>query len=554
MKPNPSTATAEVIVDELVRNGIRLFVISPGSRSAALAIAASGHPGAESVVVIDERSAAFWALGRSKAGEVAAVIGTSGTAIANWFPAVIEADMSLTPVVLLSADRPEELRGVGANQTIDQVGLFGDKVRHSVDIAASEGDDGNAKWREAVCRAVAASRGAEASPGPVQVNVGFREPTVPVSDDGRSTADAYAHPTDGRPGGVPWVPAPPVRSSVPSVSLPGTGRGLVIAGDGRYDRLALFDEASRLGWPVLATTASGLRGAAVVDAYHHILAGPLPDDLKPELVMAVGAIGPSDRLESLIAQASERVRIDFWGRLIDPWRNATVTLTADPVGVLASVPARPDEGWQGRWASAQNRVRSAVSAAIGWGTGAAVVSALQATGVSCLVAASSLPVREADAHFVSPVPVIANRGASGIDGIVSTALGVSGAVAGTVLLTGDLSLYHDANGFMSEDGADLVTVVVDNVGGGLFDSLPLATHAPSYERLFVTAPGRRVRDLAAFHGLGHHLAESADDMCAAVDRGLAEGGRLIVEVPVDRAADLAARRSLDDLARSALQA
>lgn len=553
MRPNPSTALAEVVVDELVRNGIAFFVISPGSRSAALAIAASQDARVETVVVIDERSAAFWALGRAKAGGGAAVIATSGTAIANWFPAVVEADMSLTPLVLLSADRPAELRGVGANQAIDQVGLFGDKVRHSVDIPAPEGEDHNARWRKSVCAAVAASRGANGRPGPVQINMGFREPTVPVQDDGRSVAEPYIHPTDGRTDGGPWTPPPPGRADSPPSPLTGTGRGLVIAGDGQYDRRGLSVEAARLGWPVLGTAASGMRGAGVVDAYHHILAGPIPESLVPEVVIAVGAVGPSDRLEGLVARATERVRVDFWGRRIDPDRNATTRLAVDPVSLLAAIPARRDDDWFGGWVSAQTRVRSALLEAVEWGTGAAAVVSLEGTGLSCLVAASSLPIREVDAHLTRSVPVIGNRGASGIDGIVSTALGVAGAVPGTVLLSGDLSLYHDANGFLSETETGLVTVVLNNRGGGLFDSLPTAANAPSYERLFVAPPDRRPADLAAFHSIDHHLVDSSDDLRTAVDQGLEAGRRVLIEVRVDRATDLASRRRLDEAARSALQ-
>lgn len=554
MRPNPSTALAEVVIDELVRNGVDLFVVSPGSRSAALTIAASQHPRARTVVVIDERSAAFWALGRSKAGGGAAVIGTSGTAVANWFPAVVEADSSLTPLILLSADRPAELRGVGANQTIEQAGLFGDKTRLALDIPAPEGDDQNGWWRELVCRAVAASRGSDGRPGPVQLNVAFREPTVPVPDDGRTRTDPYPHSTEGRPDGRPWVDQPIPDTNAPMADLPPIGRGLVIAGDGRYDRPGLLEEARRLGWPLLATASSGLRGNEVIDVYHHILAGPLSDELVPETVVAIGAVGPSERLEDLVARARHRVRVDSWGRHIDPRRNATHRLVVDPVAFLSTMEAAPEPGWAEGWRGAQERVRKAVSGAVEWGTGAAVVGALEETGMACLVAASSLPIREVDAHLRGPVRVVANRGASGIDGIVSTALGVSTVTPGTVLLTGDLSLYHDANGFLSEDGVGLVTVVIDNGGGGLFDSLPTAAHAPSFERLFVTPPRRKAADLARLHGLEHHVAGSGEQLREIVDRGLTGGSRMLVEVPVDRVADLAARRRLDEVARSALEA
>ena len=206
-------------------------------------------------------------------------------------------------------------------------------------------------------------------------------------------------------------------------------------------------------------------------------------------------------------------------------------------------------------AAAQETVRAALVAGLEeWGTGAATLSAIEHTGMSTLVAASSLPIREVDAHLRRPVRVIANRGASGIDGIVSTAFGVSTLVPGTLLFTGDLSLHHDSNGYLAEETTALVAVVVDNGGGGLFDSLPTARHAPSYERLFITAPRRRLADLATLHRLDHHVAASGEDLTNAVDQGLRGGARLLVEVRVGRTADLAARRRLDDLARSALEA
>ena len=198
---------ASAIMDELFRGGVGLVVISPGSRSAALAIAAAEHPNLETRVVLDERSAAFHALGRAKSsGMPAAIVSTSGTAPTNYFPAAVEADMSLTPLIVLSADRPEELRGVGANQTIDQIRLFGDRVRFFADIEAPDSDfDGNNTWRSTVSKAVAMSLGQGDRPGPVHLNIAFREPTVPVVDDGRSRALEYPFTTEGRPGNLPWI-------------------------------------------------------------------------------------------------------------------------------------------------------------------------------------------------------------------------------------------------------------------------------------------------------------------------------------------------------------
>ena len=293
--PNPSTALARVVVDELVGGGVRLIVLSPGSRSAALAIAAVGHPGVSTVLLLDERSAAFYALGRAKStGEPVAVMATSGTAPANWFPAVIEADAACVPVIFISADRPTRLRGVGANQTIDQVEMFGKKVRFFAGIEAPDDTDRVSEWRSTLRRAMAAATptAVGARPGPAHINVAFEEPTVPVADDGRSKARPYAHRLDPLPEVIPdSEPEPPVVDSHTEVP----SRGLVVAGDGNYDRDGLLEAAGRLGWPVLATALSGLRGRKVLGAYGHRLRTPPGPEETPEIVVAVGATGPDDR-------------------------------------------------------------------------------------------------------------------------------------------------------------------------------------------------------------------------------------------------------------------
>jgi 2-succinyl-5-enolpyruvyl-6-hydroxy-3-cyclohexene-1-carboxylate synthase len=558
-RPNPSTAMAEVAIDELARNGVSLVVISPGSRSAALAIAASRHPGIQTVVVLDERSAAFHALGRSKVdGFPAVVISTSGTAPANWYPAVIEADMSMTPLILISADRPAESRGVGANQTIDQVRLFGDKVRWFAEIDAPGQHDMNAGWRGLICEAMIASRGDGSGPGPVHLNLAFREPTVPVPDDGRTATEPYPHAIEGRDGGHPWIEPPPAapRPS-PGREIPYAPRGLVIAGDGSYQRDRLLEAARALGWPVLATALSGLRGQDVITCYHHLLAGTLPDGLRPELVVAAGHIGPSQRLEALIATADHRVRVDAWGRSIDPNRNATLKIDSDPVSALATMAdqARPDPDWASAWSKAGAMVRSQLDRCLADHpglSGAGVAHTLDRVDWGCLVVASSLPIREVDAHLTRPGSIMANRGASGIDGFVSTAMGVASAVPRTLALSGDLSLLHDANGFLNDGNGDLTMVVINNDGGGLFDSLPQAAHAPDYERLFLTPQRRDLAALARFHGLDYQSAEGLDQLAAIVESRLGSGQESLIEAPVDRGFDLAVRRSLDEAGRSAM--
>jgi 2-succinyl-5-enolpyruvyl-6-hydroxy-3-cyclohexene-1-carboxylate synthase len=550
---------ARAMMDELWRNGIGLVVISPGSRSAALAIAAAAHPDLETRVVLDERSAAFHALGRAKAtGFPAAVLSTSGTAPANYFPAVVEADMSLTPLVVLSADRPVELRGVGANQTIDQIRLYGHRVRFFDDVEAPGSDVNlNESWRSTVSKAVATALGQGDRPGPVHLNLAFREPMVPVTDDGRTQGLEYPFSIDGRQEGGPWtnpvIPAPPSAD----LRVVGSSRGLVIAGEGEYDRGGLMEAAEALGWPVLATALSGMRGESVVSTYHHLLIGGVPQHLTPETVYVVGAVGPSQRLEDLIESAvGQRIRVDARGRRIDPRRNATQVLHAEPVAILIrAATTKTAPHWAEAWLEADRQLRETIDRSLDEVTvpsGASIARSLNDVSWERLVVASSLPIREVDSHLTRRGTVIANRGASGIDGFVSTALGVASAKSRTLAISGDLSLLHDSNGFLCDVIDDLVMIVLDNDGGGLFDDLPPAAHAPSYERLFVTPHGRDLEQLARFHNLWFMTAQTPEEAASSSMEALDRGGRHLIRVPIERRADLKARQMLDEASRGAV--
>lgn len=550
---NPSTAMARALVDEMARGGVRLAVISPGSRSAALAIAASEHPALETRVSIDERCAAFFAMGRAKAtGEPSIVISTSGTAPANFLPAVIEADSSLTPLLVVSADRPAELRGVGANQTIDQTHLYGNKVRRFVDVPAPGPDeDLNGRWRSTAAEAVARARGAGGRPGPVHLNVAFREPTVPVADDGRSRSAPYLHSIEGREGGAPWMvwePSPP--PPLPDMERYDALRPVLVLGDGEYAREQVLDLAEKAGWPVVATALSGLRGRGTISAYHHLLAAGIPPSLRPDLALAVGAVGPSSRLESLIGSALVSIRVDRWGRRLDPERTSTHVLHADPSSLLAGLAEAPvDPGWRAVWESLELTARKALTDIVTSTpepTGAATVHALDTVPWATLVTGSSLPIREVDAHLTRSGVVIANRGASGIDGFLSTARGVASTGVATVALAGDLSVLHDQNALLIEGREDLVIVVIDNQGGGLFDSLPQSAHAPQYERLFVTHPHRDLALLGRFHRVPAIRVDTTDGLGGAVASAIDDGGIHMVVVPVDRKIDLEMRKALDE--------
>ena len=545
--PNPSTALARAVIDELAWRGVRLVVVSPGSRSGALAIAAASHDEVETRVVVDERSAAFHALGAARAsGRPAAVVSTSGSAPTHFFPAIVEADASCVPLVAVSADRPGELQGVGANQTMAQAHLFGPKVRAYAGIEAPDASaDLNAEWRGTVSGLLGSAMGP--MPGPVHLNVRFREPTVPVTDDGRTRGEVYPFPTPRLEdaGALPLTGGPEGHE----YPLLEGERGLVVAGDGDYDREALARLARDIGWPVLATALSGMRGGEVVTSYHHLLAGGgVQERLRPQTVVAVGAIGPSARLEDLVAAAEVRVRIDRWGRIIDPRQNATHQLQGDVVTLLDEIAGVAPDEWRRSWHEA-DRLRRAESSGLlaesGTMTGAGVAASLDEVPWETLVVSSSLPIREVDAHLTRSGRVLANRGLSGIDGFVSTALGAAGEGSRVLALAGDISLLHDGNGFIHDGDIDLTLVVIDNGGGGLFDSLPQASHAPQYERLFVTPHHRRIEDLARLHGPRYFEADDAGSLRRLCGEALGRSGVDVIRVAIDRRADLAMRAQLD---------
>lgn len=551
--PNPSTALATTVVDELVRNGVSRFVIAPGSRSAALALAAASHPQVSPIVAIDERSAGFHALGIGKAGGMAAVVVTSGTACANLFPAVVEAELSYTGMILLTADRPPELRDVGANQTFDQVRLFGRHVRWFTDLGPPEDIPGaNAFWRSTVCRAVAEARGWRAPPGPVHLNLAFREPVVPLTDDGRTIARVFGSDTEGRAGGAPWtvtVGSAPAPRRPPPV-LEQARRVLVVVGD--VGAGVASDRVLELGWPVVAEPHSGARRPGAISTAHHILGHPATRQrLRPDVVVRIGRTGLSRPVGNAIRDVASQVVIDA-----RTWSDPDHLAGWLGDGTWGLGPA--DEAWVTEWRAAEAAVRQAVDATLdGFDvvteprTARDAAAAVPEGGV--LVAASSLPIRELDV-FMRPttLTVVANRGVSGIDGFVSTALGVATTGRPVVALAGDLSMLHDQNGFLVTPRPSAVFVVVDNDGGGIFSFLPQASLPEHFELVFGTPHGRSFEQYAAFHELGYERVDRPERLAPAITERVAAGGVHLVAVETDRSDNLAVHQRLRAVAHQAL--
>lgn len=541
---NASVAMATTILDELDRHGIRHVVITPGSRSAALSMTALAL-GFEVDVHLDERSAAFHALGLGRVGRIAPVITTSGTAVANLFPAVAEADLSNTPLIVLSADRPPELKYRGANQTMDQMGIFGSRTRWAFDPGPAEDTPEQVRtWRSMTSRAVAVALGGDGLPGPVHLNLPFREPLVPSSNDGRVSTTPFATPIEGRPDGAPWTePSLPRR---PRLLRSGDGdRTLVLIGD-----TGVPVEIDLDGVAFVAEPHSGHRGSTSLSGLHYLATHDSADAYTPDRVITIGRVGLSRPLSTWLDRVETRV-IDPTGR----WSDASAHDTS--TGVPAADPA-----WLDSLQTADAAIRGGLAEEMDSWTELSEPRIVRDTARAAadvqahLVVASSMPIRDLNLFAdVADTGVYANRGVSGIDGFVSTALGVAqGSESPVVALAGDLSMLHDSNGFLLAERPDCVFVVMNNDGGGIFSFLPQAQYRDSFERLFGTPHGRSFADLAALHGLGHVAITRPSDTTAMVAEALETPGINLVVATTNRTNNVDHHSRLTRAAHEALDA
>jgi 2-succinyl-5-enolpyruvyl-6-hydroxy-3-cyclohexene-1-carboxylate synthase len=581
---------AATLVDEWVRAGLTDAVVCPGSRSTPLALAladaaglaggAAGRARLRLHVHHDERSGAFLALGIGLAtGRPAVVLTTSGTAAAELHPAVVEADLAGVPLLVCTADRPPELRDVGAPQAIDQVHLYGRSVRWYADPGVPEAS-GRDRWRGLAAHAwVEAVR----RPGPVHLNLPFREPLV-------GTPGPLP---DARPG--PWACAV-ASAGAPSDDLRSLAsgvvgrRGLIVAGavaDGvTGDEVHRVAEA--LGWPVVAEPRSPAwcPAATLVNHLDAVLRSPrAAADLRPEVIVRLGAPGSSRVVnEWLAASGAEEVVAGTVGWSDPPAKAMAVVDRSDGVVSLlaalrdacADADAAAPADWLATWQCAGRAAVAAVGESLDPpdppldpGSGAvppseAAVARATVRGVpagGALVVSSSMPVRDIERYAVprSEVRVLANRGANGIDGVTSTAVGVAlGSGAPVVALIGDVAFLHDSNGLLgaADRGIDLVCVVVDNDGGGIFSFLPQARTLPAerFEALFGTPHGVDLVALAAAHGVAARRLDAREDVTGAVAEAAARGGIHVLVVPTDRATNVELHRHVDDAVAAAVAA
>jgi 2-succinyl-5-enolpyruvyl-6-hydroxy-3-cyclohexene-1-carboxylate synthase len=496
------------------------------------------------------------------------VVCTSGTAAAHFHAAVIEADEAGVPLVVLTADRPPELRGTGANQAIDQLKLYGAAVRWFCEAGVPEARPGMVGyWRSLACRAWAAASGeAGGFPGPVHVNIPLRDPLVP---DAAGIGAGWPEPLDGRPGGVPWTTLGaagpswlPGQAGAAGEPLEWAERGAVVCGDGDYDPAPLLELAEAAGWPVLAEPSSNARrGPNALSAYGYLLgAAGFVAQHRPEVIVSAGRPGLSRGQLAFLRGSPGAppprhvVLAQGPGRWADPARTATCVAAS----LRLSGPARGPGGssaWLGSWQRADAAARGAADAILD--ARAAISEPRLARDLAAalpdgalLWAASSLPVRDLDLHMAprAGVRVLASRGASGVDGLVSSAIGAALAhqAAGggpAVALLGDLAFLHDLPGLLlgpDEPRPDLVLVVVNNDGGGIFSDLEQAAFAGPFERLFGTPHGADVAGLARAARLPYDRVERPADLGPA----LAGRGLRVIEVRTQRAAGAALRAEL----------
>ena len=575
-----TTLWVRAFCDELARAGVREVVVAPGSRSTPLVMAFDAHEHFNVRVHLDERSAAFFALGVGKASGVPAVlVTTSGTATASAFPAVIEAAQSEAPLLVLTADRPHHLRDSDANQAIDQLRLFGPYAKDFFEVAPPLVEDAALRHlRSLAARTVASAKGAPA--GAVHVNFPLDKPLEPIEGHGDFMAK---HPSAGagRSSGEPFVQVESGRRQVSADTLEAlldaldTPRGVIVLGPSP-DPLGSGEAALRLaaaiGCPLLADPLSGARfapsrGAHVVAGYDLLLRAPdVCAALEPSLVLRVGASPTSTALLGWL-QHNDGVRqivIDGGGRWKDHGATATEYVHADPAATLhalaESAEANAHEDWRELWRSAESAVREAVHSARGEpheGDVLATVAAAVPEGANLFVS-SSMPVRDLDA-FGAPrdetVRVFGNRGASGIDGIVSTAFGVAAATgAPTVCVIGDVALFHDQNGLLwsREPDAQVVFVLIDNDGGGIFHLLPIAEHDPAFTKYFATPHGLDFRHVAEMYDIDFTDSE-IEVLDSALAIGLESGRTCIVRVRTNRETNTRRHREISDAVTEAVQ-
>jgi 2-succinyl-5-enolpyruvyl-6-hydroxy-3-cyclohexene-1-carboxylate synthase len=554
--PRDTYLLLRAFADELHRLGVAGACTSPGSRSTPLVLTLARDGRIPVSSHVDERSAAFFALGLAQAtGRPAVLACTSGTAAANYAPAVIEAAEAGIPLIVLTADRPPELRDVGAGQTIDQIKLYGSSVKWFFELGTHDATPERLRWiRQLACRAHDTATGGR--PGPIHINIPLREPLVLAAPLDGAPGDG------GRPEGAPWT----ARAVAPQDPAPvlawlrahAGGRGAIVAGRGADGPVAAR-LAERLAWPLLADPLSGARtGGAAVAHYDALLRDAAwADAAAPAAVLRIGDLPTSKPLRQWLARldpaTTTQAALVDGGDWHDPDAALATVFPLDPAALGAIDEVFPtDPAWLGRWRDADARAAAALAVTLGDDAlNEPRIARELATAVpagATVVVAASMPIRDVETFWpvLDPPPrVLANRGANGIDGTISTAYGVASASpdAPTFLLIGDVALAHDVGGLLAGRrlGLPLTIVVVDNAGGGIFDFLPVSTQGAEYEEHVLTPTGMDVARVAALYDAKY--LEIADVAGLRAVLAARPEGTTLVHLRTERAANVALHRS-----------
>ncbi|HEY4034273.1 MAG TPA: 2-succinyl-5-enolpyruvyl-6-hydroxy-3-cyclohexene-1-carboxylic-acid synthase [Ktedonobacteraceae bacterium] len=578
-------------VDELQRSGIHNVIICPGSRSTPLALAIAQHPALRIWMHVDERSAAFFGLGMAKRlGLPVALLCTSGTAAVNFMPAIVEAKLSHVPLLVLTADRPPELRDCGAPQAIDQNRLYGTHVKWFTETALPEATNEALRYiRTLANRAIALTQAVP--PGPVHLNFPFREPLTPESHtnpppptqqkwhdriawQGRLDNEPYIRVHD-----IPQNFAPKATIEYLIETVDNTSEGLIIAGPLDNPTLIepLIELAQRLGYPILADPLSQLRcgphsHSHIVTAYDALLhCTAFMHNMPPRLILRFGAMPTSKTLLLYLKHYHDcpQAVIDGHGSWEEPTQLADMLIHIDPVAfcqdVLRMLGSHVDRHttqdaaspWLATWQQRDQLARETLHAKLQEfeplfeGRVFTELADLLPDGTN-LFAGNSMPVRDLDSFFWRTqrhVRILGNRGASGIDGVVSTALGIS-AVSGkdetNVLVIGDLSFFHDLNGLLAArlHQLNLTIVLINNDGGGIFSFLPQANYPEHFEQLFGTPTGLDFHPVVQMYGGHFRRIATWQEFRQALTDSLTSGGLHVIEVPTERAKNVEMHRQL----------
>jgi 2-succinyl-5-enolpyruvyl-6-hydroxy-3-cyclohexene-1-carboxylate synthase len=568
--PDPSYSIDQhrmlrALVDELARCGMREACTSPGSRNTPIVLSLVREPRLRCFSHIDERCAGFFAVGAARAsGRPVAVTCTSGTAAAELMPAVVEAHWGRVPLIVLTADRPAELRDVGAGQAIDQVKLYGDHAKWFCELELPPVLDADAmRWiRQLACRAYWTAL--EGPPGPVHLNVPLREPLVlgePPVPEARALA--------GRSGGRPWVGRlAPFEGTAPTQPLTLPPRTVLVAGrteddDGLAPEIAAF--AERLGVPVLADPQTRAReGATAIATYDLLLRDPsITARLTPKHVLRIGDLPTSKPLRAWLAALPSEVGqtlVNPCARWQDPAGVVDRIFPGQPAALLRALEGAPDPAWLAAWRDADDTAAAALTATLAAERGLSEPLVARRLGewleaATTLFVASSMPIRDIELHLPARVPlprVLSNRGANGIDGTISAAFGAAAARPEhpVVLLIGDVALLHDIGGLVAARrlGLELTIVALNNDGGGIFHFLPVSEEGAAFEEHVATPHGLSLERVAALFELDYVSAKAEQELHRALDAAAGSGRVTLIEVRTDRAENLALHRRLADAA------